>query len=119
MMAQKALLFGDTESFKKILESTNAREMKQLGQKVRNFDQQTWDQHKYDIVKRGNLLKFGQNAEILKNLKETGTKILVEASPFDRIWGIGFTEKEAIANIHKWGQNLLGKALMDVRSELS
>lgn len=51
-------------------------------------------------------------------LLATGERELVEASPMDRIWGIGFAEKNAGANRHRWGQNLLGKALMEVRSRL-
>ncbi|KAI0855208.1 hypothetical protein F4860DRAFT_497041 [Xylaria cubensis] len=51
-------------------------------------------------------------------LLATGTRELVEASPFDRIWGVGFGAKEAGKKRGKWGLNLLGKCLMEVREEL-
>ncbi|KAI1739571.1 hypothetical protein F4680DRAFT_422006 [Xylaria scruposa] len=51
-------------------------------------------------------------------LLATGTRELVEASPFDRIWGIGFGAKDAGNRRGKWGLNLLGRCLMEVREEL-
>lgn len=76
---------------------------------------------KLQIVTNGNYLKFmtGEHAEMLrKELLETGDRELVEASPFDRIWGVGFKEADAEKNRHRWGENLLGRALMDVRERL-
>ena len=76
---------------------------------------------KFDIVVQGNMYKFtiAEDAENLKGwLLATGDRLLVEASPLDRVWGVGFTEKNAGANRHRWGQNLLGKALMVVRGRL-
>src|SRR5688500_15846555 len=66
MMAQKAKLFGDEEIFQRILTKTSPKDVKDLGRQIRNFDGAKWDQHKYAIVKQGNLLKFSQN-EPLKN----------------------------------------------------
>lgn len=76
---------------------------------------------KLKIVTEGNYLKFtaSEHADVLKKeLMETGDRELVEASPFDRIWGIGFREADAEKNRHKWGENLLGRAVMDVRERL-
>ena len=70
------------------------------------------------VVERGNLLKFTQNEHLKKILLGTGERILVEASPTDRIWGIGFNSKDAPGNKDKWGENKLGKALMRVREQL-
>jgi ribA/ribD-fused uncharacterized protein len=62
---------------------------------------------------------LSEDAEnIRRMLLATGDRYLVEASPFDRIWGIGFAEKDASANRRRWGANLLGKALVDVRKSL-
>jgi ribA/ribD-fused uncharacterized protein len=62
---------------------------------------------------------IAEDAESLRGwLLKTGDRKLVEASPFDRVWGVGFTEKNAGANRQRWGQNLLGKALMVVRTRL-
>ncbi|ANB50836.1 hypothetical protein [Powai lake megavirus] len=120
MMAQKALLFGDGDILLKILNEKNPSKIKSLGRKIVNFDNDYWNKYKYDIVASGNRLKFQQNPKLMEQLQNTGNKILVEASPYDKIWGIGLTAHQAI-NIpeSKWpGQNLLGKALMQVRKEL-
>lgn len=76
---------------------------------------------KLRIVEEGNYLKFtvSEDAESLRAmLLVTGERELVEASPRDRIWGVGFAEKDAERNRVRWGQNLLGKALMSVRARL-
>lgn len=51
-------------------------------------------------------------------LLETGDRLLVEASPYDKIWGVGYSAANAAANEGNWGENLLGKALMRVRDRL-
>lgn len=76
---------------------------------------------KLDIVTEGNYHKFtvSEDAANLRSLLlATGDRELVEASSLDRIWGVGFAEKNAGANRHRWGQNLLGKAIMSVRERL-
>jgi len=123
-MACKAALFSDTATLGLILEentrhNTNPKDIKALGSKVSPFDEKTWVEHREDIVYLGNLFKFGQDEGLKKTLLETGSLILVEASPFDRIWGIGFQEDEAMRVEERWGLNLLGKALMRVREELA
>lgn len=121
MMAEKARLFGDEEMLDKIMITDNPMEAKQLGRKVKNFDPKTWDEYKYEIVKQGNIHKFSQNCELKGFLLNTGKRILVEASPRDRIWGIGMSQNnEKIENPNLWrGQNLLGFVLMEVREVLS
>lgn len=120
MMAEKARLFNDYEIAEEILQVKTPNQAKSLGRKVKNFDTQLWDEHKYEMVKKGNLLKFSQNQKIRKFLLSTGKKILVEASPYDKIWGIGMLETDRRAeNPLLWnGENLLGFALMEVRDEL-
>ena len=117
MMAQKAWLFKDIEIFGKILDATDPKEIKALGRKVKNFDPKIWNQQKFEIVVKGNLGKFGENPELREFLLSIGNKILVEASPYDKIWGIGMKEgTPGIANPTNWkGENLLGFALMEVR----
>ena len=82
--------------------------------------QPTWDKMKYKIVLDGNLLKFSQNEELKQFLLSTGDKILVEASPYDKVWGIGMlAENFECINPGAWnGENLLGFALMEVRDIL-
>lgn len=120
MMAEKARLFGDKETLEKIMEATVQGKIKALGREVKNFDQTAWDRCKYTIVLTGNFQKFLQNPELKDFLLRTGDKILVEASPRDRIWGIGMGKaNENAQNPAAWrGKNLLGFALMEVRDEL-
>jgi len=120
MMAEKARLFGDEETLRAILGAENPKEMKAFGRKVANFDQTLWESKRYDIVKRGGLAKFSQNPVLRDFLKSTGNRILVEASPQDRIWGIGMEQSNPEANDPlKWrGSNLLGFALTEARDEL-
>lgn len=117
MMAQKALQSIDFESFYKILGAKTPKEAKELGRSVKNFNSGVWDSVKLDIVKHGNILKFEQNPKLLEYLLSTRGKILVEASPYDKIWGIGLQAKDSWAlNPNKWqGENLLGFVLMDIR----
>jgi len=120
MMAKKAQVFEDKEMEESIMEATSPKTMKALGQKVRNFDDSTWNKLKYSIVLNGNYHKFAQNKEMRDFLLSTGDKILVEASPFDKIWGIGLDESSEMATAPKnWrGLNLLGFALMEVRDDI-
>lgn len=121
MMAGKARLFNDSETLKEILESKTPSEAKDLGRLVEGFDLEVWNEHCFDIVVQGNLHKFTQNPVLREHLMNTGSHILVEASPFDAIWGIGLAQDHPDAdNPGKWkGQNLLGMALMKVRAVLS
>ena len=96
------------------------KQIKALGQKVRNCDETVWGEVKYSIVLNGNYKKFSQNSQLKNFLLQTGDKILVEASPYDGVWGIKMAESDENAqNPLKWrGQNLLGFALMEVRDAL-
>lgn len=120
MMEKKAELFGDEEIRKQILETQTPDRIKALGRKVKGFDQGLWDKAKYSIVLNGNWCKFSQNRRLRDFLLSTKDSILVEASPYDTIWGIGLPADSPDAeNPFKWrGQNLLGFALMEVRDEL-
>jgi len=117
-MHQKALLFGDNEIAEKIMSTSSPQLMKKLGRRVHNFSQSEWDKHKYEIVKSACLAKFYQNPALAKSLMATGNCTIVEASPFDTIWGIGFSRSTALNTQKYWGQNLLGKILMEIREIL-
>jgi ribA/ribD-fused uncharacterized protein len=121
MMVQKARLFGDTATAAKMLDTTDPKRQKALGRQVKNFDAQVWDERKLGIVEQGNWYNFmaSHDAERLKGwLLATGERELVEASPYNRVWGIGFAERNAAASRAAWGENLLGVALMRVRKRL-
>jgi ribA/ribD-fused uncharacterized protein len=129
MMYQKAILFNDHEIAAKILETTTPKAQKALGRKVKNFNEHIWLANRERIVEEGTYYKFkygrgegeGEEGDApgLKNkLLGTGDREIVEASPMDRIWGVGFGEKNAESRRKDWGLNLLGKALMKVRERL-
>lgn len=120
MMAEKARLFADKKMEQQILAANHPHEAKKLGQMVRGFNEATWVQHRFEIVVQGNVAKFGQNEPLKQFLLGTGDRVLVEASPMDRIWGIGLAESDpGVADPQQWcGLNLLGFALMEARSRL-
>jgi ribA/ribD-fused uncharacterized protein len=120
MMTAKALLFGDTSAADRIRAAPHPRAAKALGREVRGFDEQHWAQRRFDLVVRGNLAKFSQHADLGNYLHGTGDRVLVEASPVDRAWGIGLAadDQRATSPEHWPGLNLLGFALMEVRHQL-
>jgi ribA/ribD-fused uncharacterized protein len=119
MMAEKARLFDDAATRQEILATSDPGKAKALGRRVQSFDEDVWKAARFDIVVRGNVAKFGQNDPLRYFLLGTRDKVLVEASPSDCIWGIGLAADDANANNPSaWrGLNLLGFALMKVRSE--
>lgn len=121
MMAHKAWLFDDDETAARILDAPTPAEAKKLGRTVRHFDETVWDAHRFGIVTRASTAKFGQHEELRGFLLGTGEQVLVEASPVDRIWGIGLAaDDERAASPSTWrGLNLLGFALMAARDTLS
>jgi len=121
MMAAKALLFGDAEMAGRIRDAPHPGAAKELGRQVRGYDEQRWAERRFDLVVTGNLAKFGQHQELRDFLVGTGARVLVEASPRDRIWGTGLAaDHEHSASPEHWpGLNLLGFALMEVRHRLA
>jgi ribA/ribD-fused uncharacterized protein len=122
MMQHKALLFSDDTIAAQIMETSDPRVQKALGRKVRGFREDVWRAHRERIVEEGNWWKFrngrGAQGALRPLLLATAARELVEASPRDSIWGIGFAKADAEAFREKWGLNLLGKALMRVRERL-
>lgn len=120
MMAKKAELMDDENSLKKILTSKTPKDAKAIGRQIKNFNSTLWNEKKLSIVVEGNFHKFNQNDNIKAFLLKTKDKILVEASPYDKIWGVGMTQDDSnILYPSKWkGENLLGIALMKVRTKL-
>ncbi|WP_157536783.1 NADAR family protein [Kitasatospora mediocidica] len=121
MMAGKARLFGDEEIVPRILAARTPAEAKKLGRLVRGFDDVRWDAARFDLVVAGNVAKFGQDEALRTYLLGTGRRVLVEASPLDRIWGIGLAaDSELATDPARWrGLNLLGFALMEARRRLA
>jgi ribA/ribD-fused uncharacterized protein len=102
----------------KIMNETNPKNIKKYGRQVKNFSEDIWNKNKYKFMYEGVYEKFYQNQELKTKLLQTENKFLVEASPYDNIWGIGFNKSEALKNKNNWGQNLLGKILNEVREKL-
>lgn len=120
MMYQKAILFGDTAVAQAILLTDNPKEQKDLGRMVSNYNDEVWAAKRVDIMVEGLFEKFNQNPHLKEALLNTGDTIVVEASPVDKIWGIGLAEDHPDAlDQSKWrGKNLLGIVLMRVRDEI-
>ncbi len=121
MMWRKALLFDDSSTALRVLAAASPAEAKALGREVSGYDDAAWAAVRLEIVIAGNLAKFGQDPALRSYLLGTGSRILVEASPLDRVWGIGLEASDPRASDPaSWlGLNLLGEALMEVRSRLS
>lgn len=118
IMYRKALEFNDQDSVQWILEATTPGECKRLGRRVKGFDEQRWAEVREQVAYDAVLHKFRDNRMPREFLLSTGDALLIEASPSDRIWGIGFSERDALDFRHQWGLNILGKALMQVREHL-
>ncbi len=120
MMFKKALLFKDDEIAEKILASSQAPEQKALGRQVKGFDKTIWESECKNIVYDANYAKFTQNPKLKEKLLETEGTTIVEASPYDCIWGIGLGEEDPEHfDRSKWkGKNWLGEILTQVRDDI-
>ena len=120
MMADKARVFGDDEALAAVLATRNPRKHKAIGRTVRGFDAETWGAVSRGVVYMGNLARFGQDDSARALLLATGDKTIVEASPTDRIWGIGVAQDDPrVLDPRQWrGTNWLGIALMQARQTL-
>ena len=120
MMYHKAILFANPDIAQKILKENSPREQKALGRKVKNFDMYYWNENAIQIVFKGNHAKFSQNKRLYNMLKNTSPAILVEASPWDKIWGNGLSEEDSKKTPpENWpGTNWLGLTLTEVREFL-
>lgn len=121
MMARKARLFGDAEAEARAIAAGHPKQAKDAGRSVRGFDEEEWRRHRFALVVEGSVHKFGQDPELAAYLLGTGSRVLVEASPLDRVWGIGLAaDDERAQDPARWrGLNLLGFALMEARQLLA
>lgn len=120
MMAAKAVHFGDTEAYDKIMQEPDAKKQKALGRTVRAFDEMEWTRVARDKVYPGVYVKFASHLNLATALMNTGSKWIVEASPYDKIWGIGLSVNTPnIDNPATWqGSNWLGQMLMRARDDI-
>lgn len=120
MMYQKAKLFKDEGAMQRLLSAGSPGEAKAIGRQVTGFDEDVWGAARFEIVVKANFAKFGYHKDLREFLLNTRERILMEASPVDKIWGIGLAEDDPASqkpNLWK-GSNLLGFALMEVRDQL-
>jgi hypothetical protein len=124
-MKKKQEMFDPTNIIlaNNILNNNNPKEIKKYGRQVKNYNDDVWNNERYEIMKNGLRLKFSQNPDLKQSLLATGNKNLYEASPYDNIWGTGFNANETLEKINnnkqnELGQNLLGRALEEIRNEL-
>ena len=117
-MWRKAMCFKDKETADKILLTTDSQQAKRLGRLIKNYNEEIWGTARFWFMVYVNIQKFKQNPNLKKLLIDTENRILVEASPYDKIWGVGLEEENPLILDEKnWlGTNLLGKALMEVRN---
>lgn len=106
MMYAKALLF-DPSRAEDVLAAPTPPDAQKIGRELKGWDKKKWDAVADGVVERGNYLKFGQSRDgkALQTLLGTRGKEMIEASPKDRIWGIGYGTKEAWAHREDWGTN--------------
>ncbi len=120
MMASKARLFGDEEAEREAVAASSPATAKKVGRLVRGFDEARWERERFGIVVEGSVHKFAAHDDLRAYLLGTRGRVLVEASPLDRVWGIGLAaDDERAADPAQWrGPNLLGFALMEARERL-
>jgi hypothetical protein len=120
MMWNKAQLF-DPQRADRVLAARSPAHAKALGREIGGFDEDIWRQHRWDSVVQGSYAKFSSTPALRSYLLGTSERVLVEASPVDRIWGIGLPHDAPQASApHTWlGLNLLGFALMEARARLA
>ncbi len=117
IMAQKALLFGDHDTYDKIMRTTDNIELLRLGKNIHNYDHHEWEQHRMDVVDEAYYFKTLQNRHLCDELLASGNVPIIYAHPKDLTWGVGVSSRDPdVTNAEKWkGRNILGKALMHVR----
>jgi ribA/ribD-fused uncharacterized protein len=119
MMLHKAKLFNDQDTFDCILKSDNPRVQKAMGKQIKNYNDDGWAKVRLKIVSNNNYDKFSQCPAWKELLLMTVGFEIIEASPSDRIWGIGYGEDSPYLNDRSlWGQNLLGQAIMRARTQI-
>ena len=117
MMYSKAILFENVALAKTIMKEDNPRVLKKYGRDVKGFDVARWNTVCNEIVYAATYCKFMQNVDFFDHMMKDEADVIVEASPYDKIWGIGLGENDPRALIREeWlGENRLGQIITDVR----
>lgn len=132
LMYLKAKLFSDEKIMRRIAQTEDPAEAKKLGREVSGFNEKIWCEQRYKCLLQAVWNKFSQCNELSKLLLSTGDNYLAESAGYDPVFGLGLWEYKQGASrgckvddttfdVHpeNWpGMNLLGVALMEVRSRL-
>lgn len=96
------------------------KKIKDLGRKVKNYNEEIWVLNRTRFVSRGSYEKYSQNEDLKTELLNTKDTILVEANPYDKVWAIALKESDPLAiKPERWnGLNLLGYILTNLREKL-
>ncbi|MBB1509960.1 NADAR family protein [Tessaracoccus sp. MC1756] len=117
---RKATLFGDKHSAQRVLRAEAPTTARAIGRTVRPFNDEVWKSHRFDVAVAANVAKFAADPQLADHLRSTGRSVLVNASPIDRVWGIGLSADDPAAqDPTRWpGLNIQGFALMEARRRL-
>ena len=107
--AQKFVLPAGAEHRERIRTAATPKQAKSLGRSRAHRIRPDWDDARDDVMRHALSRKFERPA-LRELLLGTGTRPLVEASPFDRYWGAGRDGT---------GRNRLGVLLMELRAALA
>lgn len=116
----KAVEFKDFKTAQLIRSAETPRDAKRLGRQVKPFDAEQWNKVSYDHMRQIVDIKFRSNPEFMKALLNPRffNRKFVEASPYDRIWGIGYKAEDALHVWRgSWGENRLGNILTALRNQ--
>lgn len=119
-MYEKCLFFNRFGMAKNCIDVTDPRDVKRIGRSIPNFNDERWNEVSFDKMYDVLMCKFSNNKEAKEELINSGNKILVEASPYDKIWGCGIgVDDDDVLQEENWtGENRLGEVLMKVREDI-
>lgn len=118
----KAITFGDNVTAQKILNTDDPNRCRKLGRQVKGYNDAEWAKIRYDVFYTLNWAKYTQDKKLQEKLLDPqfDGKKFVEASPIDKIWGIGYAEDNPNIEFTDmyWGKNYLGRILTNIRKRL-
>ena len=121
IMYKKCMIFGDTAAAKAVMATDDPTQQQLIARNAKGYNDKVWKGMRQVIAVRGLVEKFTQNPDLLKQLLDTGDSYLVECAVSDKAWACGISlYDKARFDISNWiGSNILGFALMEVRTMLS
>ena len=120
--SELAKLFDDQEHLPQLLAAKTADEISYSVKDVPGDLEQNkekWNEQLRKLIYQVNLAKFRRYPELAAKLLETQNAMIGAYEPGDEIIGIGISlENVDSKDPAKWGENVLGKALMNIRDVL-